>query len=183
MAARFSATRRVARYSTVITQYPWLFIHIPKTGGTAIRTALGMGSVTQHVPARMMREKYPETSSKYSFAFIRNPWDRLVSYIHSTNETEWQQPNRFEQVVLTPQVDFIMDDAGRPMVDFIGRFENLADDFNTLCGNLGIATPPLPHLNQSKHQDYRAYYDGDDAAKQYVLAHYAEDIERFGYSL
>ena len=162
-------------------QHSFVFIHIPKTGGTSIRTALGMASVPYHLTARDMWQIYPESRSKFSFAFVRNPWDRIVSYAHSLRVGgDWHQPDKFARWDLIPQVDFILDDAGKPLVDFIGRFETLAEDFATICGHIGIPTPPLPHVNSSEHRHYRDYYD--DADRQFIAKTYAEDIERFGYS-
>ena len=171
--------RKVARRNAPLQSYNWVFIHIPKTGGTSIRSALGMGPRPYHVTAKAMWQKYPEWTSKFAFAFVRNPWDRLVSWVHRTSAITWP-PDRFDQLGLEPQVDYILDENGKPLVNFIGRFESLADDFNTICGHLGIATPELHHLNRSEHRHYRECYD--ETAMQFVTDNYAEDIERFGYS-
>ena len=48
----------------------------------------------------------------------------------------------------TVQCDFVMDENGTPLVDFIGRFERLTYDFGIFAGRLGIH-PHLPHLNCS----------------------------------
>ena len=169
------------RRQALLNAYPFVFIHIRKTGGTSIRTALGIGSVPNHITAREMRRIFPDSCGKFAFGFVRNPWDRLVSWVHRMGlGVDWDQPDRFDQLGLEPQVDYLLDEDGKLMVDFVGRFENLAEDFNTICGKIGIATPPLPHLNTSEHRHYRDYYD--ETAKQFIAKQYAEDIERFGYS-
>lgn len=168
------------RRRAALQNHSCVFIHVPKTGGTSIRTALGMGSMPYHITARDMRQIHPDSCNKFSFAFVRNPWDRLVSYGHSLVGIDWDQMSRFDRLDLIPQVDFIMDETGKPLVDFIGRFENLVEDFETACDMMGIPTPPLQHLNGSQHRQYRDYYD--ETAKQHVAKMYAEDIERFGYS-
>ena len=178
---RPGASRREARRRAALQDHSFVFIHIPKTGGTSIRTALDFWSAHNHFTAREIRQIYPESSGKFSFAFVRNPWDRLVSYGHSfTVPVDWDQPNRFDRLDLRPQVDFILDDDGAPMVDFIGKFETLVEDFATVCDMIGIATPPLPHANSTEHRQYRDYYD--ETTKQFVAVTYAADIERFGYS-
>ena len=64
------------------------------------------------------------------------------------------------------------------MVDFIGRFESLIDDFQKLCHLLGI-TCKLPHAGKTKHNNYKEYYDKE--SREIVGEFYKKDIEIFGY--
>src|ERR1700676_1205404 len=63
---------------------PWIFIHVQKTGGNAVRSALGMSvnDAHKHLFARELRGIYGGAAwdSRFKFAFVRNPWDRLVSW-------------------------------------------------------------------------------------------------------
>jgi Sulfotransferase family len=61
------------------------FIHIPRTGGTTILTHLSeldpvrFNVERPHVTANQMNALDPEFRRKYSFAIVRNPYQRLVS--------------------------------------------------------------------------------------------------------
>ena len=66
-------------------------------------------------------------------------------------------------------------------IDFIGRFESLADDYHTLGEQLGTTLPALPALNVSKGRgDYRDLYN--DRTRQLVAQHYQDDIDLFEYT-
>ncbi len=45
---------------------------------------------------------------------------------------------------------------GKPDRRLRGRYETLADDFRTVCQHIGLGVS-IPHLNQSRHRDYREY--------------------------
>ena len=64
-------------------------------------------------------------------------------------------------------------------VDFLGRFENLQNDFSKLCLNLNISYPPLPHLNKSSHRQYSSYYNKE--CREAVHDRFIKDIEYFDY--
>ena len=65
-------------------------------------------------------------------------------------------------------------------VDYIMRFENLADDFRAVSSKLDISLVKLPQYNRSSREHYSKYYD--DELRELVRTRFAAEIERFGYA-
>jgi hypothetical protein len=126
----------------------------------------------------------------FKFAIVRNPWSKKVSeYFWNFKQEKIDIP--FKKFVKMewkphesychgdPQYSFTHDSSGNNKMDFIGRVENLQEDFNTICDKIGIPQQQLSHKNKSKHVHYTKYYD--DETRQIVAEKYAKDIEYFGY--
>jgi len=128
----------------------------------------------------------------FSFAFVRNPWDWELSHYryickHDShpNHTEVSNLGGFSEYVrwrcddrFQTQESFLIHND-QTAVDFVGRFENLASDFEYVCRRLHIPFR-LPRLNQTKREEYQTAYD--DRTRSLVESTYASDIERFGYA-
>jgi hypothetical protein len=67
-------------------------------------------------------------------------------------------------------------------VDFVVRFERLADDLAEVCRRVGLPAVTLPHLKSGLRKgghSYRDYYDADTKAA--VAERHQQDIRLFGY--
>lgn len=157
----------------------------------------------RHAKAIAAKEMLPKEfyDSLFKFAFVRNPWDLQVSsfhhirrerphYLQGRDDFEsflrWKlDPSRPYQyhidTSIERQSDYVIDLHGNLILDFVGRYERLQDDFAEACRCIGIACPALPHRRQAtdRERDYRAYYSAETA--ELVAAHFQPDIERFGY--
>ena len=156
------------------------------------------GVVLQHLKACELQEKIGDQvfNDYFKFTFVRNPFSKCLSEYFWENESlnfnDWvklklgdlinQSENNtriMRQKHNLEQYKFIYDTSDNCLVDFIGRFEKLQEDFNIVCDKIGIPRQKLPHTNKSKHKHYTEYYD--DETRQIVAEKYAKDIEYFGY--
>jgi hypothetical protein len=75
------------------------------------------------------------------------------------------------------QKDFIYDN-NELLVDFVGRYESLDNDFNEICSRIGISVS-LPKLNVSNTKPYQSYYS--EKSKELVKEAFEPDIRTFNY--
>ena len=136
----------------------------------------------------------------FRFTFVRNPWDRAVSsylYMCAVNEINekttgfkkfisdycndcYDHPNKNEEIKWHMiEQHLLVYDEQKPMVDSVGRFENLQTDFNRILEKINIPPQSLPHKKKTKRKHYAKYYDAE--SRELVGRLYAKDIELFNY--
>jgi chondroitin 4-sulfotransferase 11 len=188
-------------YALMHTKYlaDAVFVHINKTGGSSIEKALQLPF--QHRTARELHRALGDRrwKDRFSFAFVRNPWDKVASHYHfrvKTGQTglsrdpvpfnDWVRltyreralPYYDQPKMFLPPYDWITDERGHVLVNYIGRFEHLENDFREVCTRLGRDVT-LPHLKKSSREDYRRYFN--DEAVEIVARWFERDIVMFGY--
>ena len=188
--------------------HKFIFIHTIKAAGWSIKGGINAFDHDAFVKSRNypwynchmkpheIMEKVGKTvwDEYFTFAFVRNPWDWLVSLYHYMMEKEghWQHQeiaelggfDRYIERICRGrdkgQSKFVIGKDGREIIiDFIGRFERLQEDYEKICARLEVRAIKLRKVNYSQHKDYRTYYD--ERLKELVAKTFAEDIERFGY--
>jgi hypothetical protein len=189
----------------LIPKYHTIYIHVRKTGGTSIKGAFGslLLQPEKHPSLQRMLELYPEAIDFYKFAFVRNPWDWIVSlyeyakhqrYINLSfdkfivglqDRSFYQEKHTLAPRVLIPQLQMLTTDGSADPIklgiDFIGRFEQLEKHFEVVCKKIGHPHKKLPHLTVTKHPHYRTYYV-DNNLRDIVGDLYTVDIDTFGYT-
>ncbi len=185
-----------------------LFIHVPKVAGSSIFEALYGQEGRHHPSYLYRYVNGRKYDAYFKFGFVRNPWDRLVSAYHylsqggkrgvGTKDHNWflaniAQYRDFEQFVhewvneanirtgvhFIPQSYFLCDpESGEVMVDFVGRYETLARDFEHVRSRLG-SQAELAVRNPSSRGSYRDYYTPDMI--EIVAKAYATDTGTFNY--
>ena len=150
----------------------------------------------QHLLATQIRKEVGEQKfdSCFRFTFVRNPWDKAVSqycYIKSRpmllkhmGLSRWSSFGRYLKVISQDhekhvqsfeQCKFIFDDQGNRLVDYVGRFETLAQDFRVVADKIGLPNLKLPHdMKSARRQHYSKYYNAKRA--DVISKVYARDI-------
>ena len=140
--------------------------------------------------ARLNQERFERT---FTFAIVRNPFDRAISAFKYLQSKGVIQPEinfkafcydflRVQGISFNPHFDIQSNGLfcdGHLIPDFIARFENLQQDWQTISKAIK-APKELPHKNKSlREKDYTNYYD--NFSKNLISTLYAEDLSNFNY--
>lgn len=196
----------------------FIFVAIPKTGTHAVRQALREHLAPDDLEqvGLFVEKKFPipelaaighghialdevrpfiaptDFDSFFKFGFVRNPFDRFISYCAFMTRALGQfeaDPKRvmrryierppLQHVLFRPQHSFLTGSDGQLLTDQVGRVEQMQQSYDEIARRIGIPTATLDRVNASDRRDYRSYYDQpliDGVAKIY-----ARDLELFGY--
>jgi len=148
-----------------------------------------------HDGIRIAKKLVPDKifQSYFKFAFVRNPHSRLVSEYEFIRRTPDHGRHSkvirmdFEQYIMyqskrfgAHQVNMLTDKNGVVLMDFIGKFENLQEDWNHVTDILGIENKELGHKKKSGIKSYDSYYT--EKTHELVARLWKRDFETFGYS-
>ena len=180
----------------------FIFIHIPRTGGSSIMSQLKKDPSSllykRHFSLKkmlqIMRNQFDLNCENYfKFGFVRNPWDVFVTKYHApvykninsilgksflfflqNYHPIHSENNHFYEYFLPEEVDFV------------GRFENREKDLNYISKKINIPIDPKFSIKAKEMQrklpvkkHYTEYYN--DETREIVAERCVKDIEYFGY--
>jgi hypothetical protein len=150
----------------------------------------------KHQNTRNIETVTPEQYREYfKFTIVRNPWDRAYSWYKNVVRGEQNRrrlnippSTSFKDFLqaqvgndaLRPQIRWLKNFAGKIELDHIGRFENLEDEFRTICSHLKVESKGLPHYRKGSGESYVDSYDTKMISL--IADFYRTEIELFGYS-
>ena len=183
-------------------KHKFIFIHIPRTGGTSIEQSLGLDVHFKQKHRNFNDLKINLTGesleSYFKFTFIRNPWAIMISKY----KTDWYNSSKpgwggeiginsgkgLKHFLLNykpakhERGDVFFDYFDPAEIDFVGRYENRVDDLKFISPKINIDIDPnvfvkMPGSENSQH--YTDYYD--DETRDMVFQKYNKEIKYFGY--
>lgn len=205
----------------IVTNYTWYVV--PKAGRTSLLYWLNQNKYlnpehkiwdknknkNEHLPPWIFhsdevkdKDQLKKLDTLFTFAFVRNPFDRLVStffnkiiQIKTKHRLEFYdqfKDNTFEEFAHTFCDTFDINDkytdshvkpqylAMPDKIDFLGRFENYNNDAEKVCQIIANKSFDNRRSNPSRHEHYTTYYKSQDL-KDKVYNKYIEDFKRFNY--
>lgn len=168
-----------------------VFMHIPKTAGNCVLATLkgagsnvlatGHGSVERSVErmAQPLRRAGTTWDNVYKFSFVRNPWDRMVSWYyhsHAADRHDWEPEQHYESfrdwlcyrgvqnLMKTAPVLALTKYDGQVVPNFVGQYEHLERDLAIVAEELRVDAPMIKLSNPGKNRpdwarDFRPFYD------------------------
>lgn len=184
--------------------HQFIFVHLSRTGGSSLERAAGVALTTdprtrnmgntdfadKHQTLQYYHDAYPEEfRTFFKFTIVRNPFDRLVSaWLWRTRFVCDMQCNLEEFICTRPEkwtyTSRLSLKGMSPLkairvLDFVGRFEDIAETYSYVCSQLRIKRSAVTHTNRTLAEDYRRYYT--PSMIDIVNDRYRQDLELFGY--
>lgn len=191
----------------------WVMLCTPRTASTSLSMMLGLrnkpdgsggfesdseacGRYFGHVPASRLAERFglARWRRTFSFGFVRNPWDRMVSICARINPQRLETTDSFTAwlyegcpnsagaphaaaggvLIHQPCSDFVFP------CTYVGRYETFNDDVVRICSILGKEVPEsIQYECRPRSKPYQEYYT--QASRNWVSKHCWQDIMNFGY--
>lgn len=172
---------------------------------------LSRGLIHKHSTARDIRKFIGEEIWKeyYVFSFVRNPFDVVVSKYFWWHKTpaDWSKKAKEQKKIITSlsfqnyilnkkfgknfsMAGFLRTEKSTesnpfPEIDFIGKYENLQNDFHIVCSKTSLPKINLSMANISnelrKKRSLKSFYNHE--TQHIVKKAYQEDLQFFNYTI
>ena len=182
-----------------------LFVHIPKTGGHSVALSLYERDPWhfRYIDyEKYAREHKISLDDFFKFTIIRNPVDRMLSmhnyyqglnYVHHREiplklspdivsfTNSWvEMRSKFRKDKMRPflytQREYVCGLDGTVALDYIGRLEDISNDFKYISTRVGRHNASLRHINKSANRNQIS-----NTERNYVADIFADEMALFQY--
>lgn len=195
---KFNYSNQPPYFVAVSEKQKFVWFRVAKVGTSSIR-ALIKNKNNVEISKYTDMDFEPELYKDYfKFAFVRNPWSRVVScYVQKVVDKapnwKWVYGECYDKgfeyfVDFIDRQDLVIADRHIRLqtslipvehVDFIGRLENFDEDMQYVLSVIGVNQVSIPRANATKHKHYSTYYN--ERTKKIIEEKYSDDIKAFGY--
>lgn len=132
-----------------------------------------------------------EIQKYFSFIFVRNPFSRIVSSWNDTDRVRYPKFKDFvkegafndgipTEIHYQTQSSLIeTPDSEVSNINFIGKVENIDEDWKELCSLANIPYVPMVHAKSRNYEHYTSFYDEETVS--IVTEMYQRDLDIFNY--
>lgn len=155
-------------------KYNYIFIHNPKCAGTTMSFLLERlgpcgGAGSGHKSIQEYKNEGINIDSMFKWGFVRNPYDRVLSaYAYNMWQIGETFDKTFKQFVLNIQEDMEIGQFrqhvrqqykylcidGNMSLDFIGRYENISNDWQYVCDKIFQQASNIDDVHNSSRRHY-----------------------------
>ena len=190
------------RYDLTIShERKFVWFRVAKVGTRTILNHFERIALPLDAPRANLVHYSPRLYADYfKFAFVRNPWDRLVScwvdkvVVNKGRLFGFNEAQSSEMLTFGNFVEFVstlnVKDCDRHLrlqcevvdlnnIDYLGHRETFEGDFREICGRLEIPCEEIESRNVFSRKDYHEYFT--DELRERVRTIYRRDIQIFGY--
>lgn len=191
----------------IIEKKKIIFCHVDKTAGSMITKQLNpdikINSILEpilhedkHKTMKELIKKVTNEEEYFKIAFVRNPYDRVVSkYFHHKRvnagtiyekRAKYMEFNAWVKngglTHFRPQHLYVYD-GDKNLCNFIGKYENLHNDYKTLQEKFSLEDIISLNENPLKNKDihFMDYYDKDSI--RFINEKYNRDFDLFDYEM
>jgi hypothetical protein len=178
------------------------------SSGAWIHRSMNEGGYKQHDDAMTIKSSLSSEiwDGYFKFSIARNPWERTLSrfFWNHRGDPALKPSRRFYHYLGVPFDElklarksfkrFLIDEEwdtndrfyiidGNLCVDYVIRYESLAEGLRGVCKRVGLPELTLPNLKsgfRKRGRHYSEYYDSE--TRDLVAGRHKNDIQFFGYS-
>jgi hypothetical protein len=133
---------------------------------------------------RMVKKAGYKRFAPFKFVRKKNFWNfpATQAFLRTNSFSEFIRDNDLLERAagMRPQATWLVDDKEGLIVDYVGKVENLKNDFNAIAKKLQLAPHPIGVHNRSRSRNREAYLNRH-SDYEFLYHHFRRDFELFDY--